>query len=55
MDRIRKGEASPQEILNTQDRFDNHFVDSPIWRQARAKADAAEHLVSLPSDGQQPY
>ncbi|MQY21779.1 cupin domain-containing protein [Nocardia macrotermitis] len=34
-DRIRKGQAAPSEILSTQDRFDNHFVDSPLWRQAR--------------------
>ncbi|WP_433733022.1 cupin domain-containing protein [Nocardia sp. CA-129566] len=34
-ERIRKGEASPLEILDTQERFDNHFVDSPIWRQAQ--------------------
>ncbi|MBF6134309.1 cupin domain-containing protein [Nocardia otitidiscaviarum] len=33
-DRIRKGMADPVEILETQERFDNHFVDSPIWRQA---------------------
>ncbi|WP_084487026.1 cupin domain-containing protein [Nocardia sienata] len=33
-DRIRKGLADPAEILETQERFDNHFVDSPIWRQA---------------------
>ncbi|MFD1048291.1 cupin, partial [Kibdelosporangium lantanae] len=33
-DRIRKGEAEPAEILATQERFDNHFVDSPIWRPA---------------------
>ncbi|HEY4022367.1 MAG TPA: cupin domain-containing protein, partial [Pseudonocardiaceae bacterium] len=35
-DRVLKGQASPQEILDSQDRFDNHFLDSPIWRQARA-------------------
>jgi quercetin dioxygenase-like cupin family protein len=33
-DRIRRGLADPAEILDTQERFDNHFVDSPIWRQA---------------------
>ena len=35
-DRIRRGEASPAEILASQDRFDNHFVDSATWRAARA-------------------
>jgi mannose-6-phosphate isomerase-like protein (cupin superfamily) len=39
IDRVMKGQASPQEILDSQDRFDNHFLDSPIWRQARS-ADA---------------
>jgi len=34
-DRVIKGQASPQEILVAQERFDNHFIDSPIWRQAR--------------------
>lgn len=36
-DRVRKGEASPMEILNTQERFDNHFVDSPVWRKAQQR------------------
>jgi mannose-6-phosphate isomerase-like protein (cupin superfamily) len=35
-DRVMEGQASPQEILDSQERFDNHFLDSPIWRQARA-------------------
>jgi hypothetical protein len=34
-DRVIKGQANPQEILVAQERFDNHFIDSPIWRQAR--------------------
>jgi hypothetical protein len=33
--RIRSGEASPQEILDTQERFDNHFQDSAIWQRFR--------------------
>jgi hypothetical protein len=36
IDRIRRGEASPAEILASQDRFDNHFVDSETWRATRA-------------------
>ncbi|WP_345346441.1 cupin domain-containing protein [Actinoallomurus liliacearum] len=32
VDRVIRGEASPTEILENQDRFDNHFVDSPLWR-----------------------
>jgi quercetin dioxygenase-like cupin family protein len=34
-DRILRGEGDPTEILDTQERFDNHFVDSPLWRQAQ--------------------
>jgi mannose-6-phosphate isomerase-like protein (cupin superfamily) len=35
LDRVRRGTATPQEILDTQDKFDNHFLDSPPWRAAR--------------------
>ena len=35
VDRVSKGHASPQEILDTQERFDNHFLDVPIWREHR--------------------
>ncbi|MEV4753587.1 cupin domain-containing protein [Micromonospora sp. NPDC049559] len=35
-DRIRRGEASPKAVLETQERFDNHFVESAVWRQALA-------------------
>ncbi|MBF5001525.1 cupin domain-containing protein [Nocardia sp. BSTN01] len=34
-ERIRRGEASPTEILDTQERFDNYFTDSQIWRHAQ--------------------
>lgn len=37
-DRVMKGQASLQEILDTQERFDNHFLDSPIWRRARSES-----------------
>jgi mannose-6-phosphate isomerase-like protein (cupin superfamily) len=30
-DRIARGHASPQELLATQERFDNHFLKSEIW------------------------
>jgi hypothetical protein len=36
LDRVRKGTATPQEILDSQERFDNRFLDSPEWRAARA-------------------
>jgi mannose-6-phosphate isomerase-like protein (cupin superfamily) len=35
LDRVGKGRATPQEVLDAQERFDNHFLDSPVWRQAR--------------------
>ncbi|KOX22359.1 cupin [Saccharothrix sp. NRRL B-16348] len=35
LDRVQRGEASPQEIRDSQDRFDNHYVDSPAWQAAR--------------------
>ncbi|MCC8244683.1 cupin domain-containing protein [Saccharothrix luteola] len=35
LDRVQRGEASPQEIRDSQDRFDNHYVDSPAWTAAR--------------------
>ena len=36
--RLQLGEASLEDLLATQDRFDNHFLDSPEWRAARIKA-----------------
>jgi quercetin dioxygenase-like cupin family protein len=36
VDQVRQGKASPREILDSQDRFDNHFLDSPVWRQFRS-------------------
>lgn len=38
-DRVRRGAADPREILDTQDRFDNHFVDSAVWRRDRTGDD----------------
>ncbi|GAA3189438.1 MULTISPECIES: cupin domain-containing protein [Streptomyces] len=35
LDRVSKGTADPQEILESQERFDNFFLDSPAWRRAR--------------------
>jgi mannose-6-phosphate isomerase-like protein (cupin superfamily) len=31
LDRIGKGQADPEEILATQEKFDNHFIQSPAW------------------------
>lgn len=32
------GKASLEDLLAAQDRFDNHFIDSPEWRAARTTA-----------------
>ncbi|MFI9817235.1 cupin domain-containing protein [Saccharothrix variisporea] len=35
LDRVQRGLADPAEIRASQDRFDNHYVDSPAWKAAR--------------------
>lgn len=42
--RVLRGEADPKEIAESSERFDNHYVDSPVWRSAleSAKAEAAK-------------
>jgi quercetin dioxygenase-like cupin family protein len=35
-ERILRGEADPREVLESQERFDNHFVESVLWRETRA-------------------
>ncbi|GIH17232.1 cupin domain-containing protein [Rugosimonospora africana] len=49
VDRIRRGEANPGEILASQDRFDNHFVDSAVWQEYQ-RAHAGDPLVRLSFD-----
>jgi quercetin dioxygenase-like cupin family protein len=34
-ERVLKGQANPQEILDSQERFDNHFVESEVWATRR--------------------
>ncbi|MFH8365414.1 cupin domain-containing protein [Streptomyces sp. NPDC018031] len=34
--RVMRGEADPREIAESAERFDNHYVDSPVWRAALA-------------------
>ena len=34
--RVTRGEADPQEIKDSAQRFDNHYVDSPVWGEALA-------------------
>lgn len=35
LDRIGRGEAGPQELTASQERFDSYFVDSPAWTARR--------------------
>lgn len=35
LERLGKGEATLEELLENQDLYDNHFLDSPAWRAAR--------------------
>lgn len=35
LDRVHRGEATWAEVGETQDRFDNHYVDSPVWAGRR--------------------
>ncbi|MFG2791975.1 cupin domain-containing protein [Streptomyces sp. NPDC048419] len=30
--RVMRGEADPKEIAESSERFDNHYVDSPVWQ-----------------------
>ncbi|WP_406204189.1 cupin domain-containing protein [Kitasatospora sp. NBC_01560] len=34
LNRVMRGEASPQEIKDSSEQYDNHYVDSPVWRAA---------------------
>ncbi|WP_186319076.1 cupin domain-containing protein [Streptomyces sp. SAJ15] len=35
--RVMRGEASPQEIKDSSELYDNHYVDSPVWQRALAE------------------
>ncbi|MFD4195201.1 cupin domain-containing protein [Amycolatopsis thermoflava] len=35
LDQVRNGAAGPETVLGAQERYDNHFVDSTTWRNAR--------------------
>jgi mannose-6-phosphate isomerase-like protein (cupin superfamily) len=35
VERLRRGEATLEELLASQELYDNHFLDSPVWRAAR--------------------
>jgi hypothetical protein len=34
-ERVSRGEATLAELMATQDLYDNHFLESPVWRAAR--------------------
>ncbi|MDI1464643.1 cupin domain-containing protein [Catellatospora sp. KI3] len=36
--RVMRGEADPKEIAESGQRYDNHYVDSPVWRAALAES-----------------
>jgi quercetin dioxygenase-like cupin family protein len=38
VERLGRGEATLEELLASQDLYDNHFLDSPIWRAVRGEA-----------------
>jgi hypothetical protein len=42
LERLGKGEATLDELLESQDLYDNHFLDSPAWRAARPPHDDAD-------------
>jgi mannose-6-phosphate isomerase-like protein (cupin superfamily) len=35
VERLSRGEATLEELLASQELYDNHFLDSPVWRAAR--------------------
>jgi len=45
LDRVHRGDAGWQEIADTQDRFDNHYVESEAWKQARTRELSAERTA----------
>lgn len=38
VERISRGEATLEDLLASQDLYDNHFLESPVWRAARASS-----------------
>ncbi|NYI07734.1 cupin domain-containing protein [Allostreptomyces psammosilenae] len=34
LERVYRGEATVQEIRDSSEEYDNHYFDSPVWRQA---------------------
>lgn len=40
LERLGRGEGTVEELLASQERFDNHFLDAPLWTAAREAARA---------------
>lgn len=38
LERVYRGEATIQDIRDSSERYDNHYVDSPVWRSALAES-----------------
>jgi len=38
VERLNRGEATLEELLASQDLYDNHFLESPVWRAARGES-----------------
>lgn len=34
LERVARGEATVQDIRDSSERYDNHYIDSPAWREA---------------------
>jgi len=41
LDKAHRGEAGWETITETQDRFDNHYVESMVWQAKRSAGDTA--------------
>lgn len=42
VERLRRGEAQLSELLASQELYDNHFLESPVWQAARESAHCHE-------------
>jgi uncharacterized RmlC-like cupin family protein len=37
LERVYRGEATVQDIRDSSEQYDNHYFDSPVWKQALAE------------------
>jgi quercetin dioxygenase-like cupin family protein len=49
-DRVRRGLEDPRRILETGERFDNHFTASAVWREHLVSAGRPAPLVAFPRE-----